>query len=108
MYDVTRSTAILMMASKETKKNYKNAPSKYTSKVWKYFGFSIKDESKVVCKTCSAELKYSGGTTNLNVHLRRHHGIDISEKHEKGNGYIDHKYIYVHPSNIFTFYFYFI
>ena len=48
-----------------------------SSKVWKHFGF-YKDGNKVlkdfaVCFVCKQECKYSGGTTNLNQHLEKHH-----------------------------------
>jgi hypothetical protein len=60
-----------------------DAPAKYSSKVWKYFGFEKNDQDKcdfktIVCKECKAVLKYSGGTTNMSTHLRRHHGIVIN------------------------------
>ena len=68
------------MATSKQEIKFKNAPAKYTSKVWKHFGFSLTDDNKAVCKLCFAEVKYSGGTTNLSVHLKRHHGIDMSDK----------------------------
>ena len=48
-----------------------------TSKAWDHFGF-YKVEGKIlkekaVCKICHQECKYTGGTTNLNTHLQKHH-----------------------------------
>ena len=48
-----------------------------SSKVWKHFGF-YKACNKVledfaVCFVCKQECKYSGGTTNLNQHIEKHH-----------------------------------
>ena len=48
-----------------------------SSKAWDHFGFYkvgnkiLKD--KAVCKICNQECKYTGGTTNLNQHLQKHH-----------------------------------
>ena len=48
-----------------------------TSKAWDHFGFYkignqiLKD--KAVCKICRQECKYTGGTSNLNQHLLKHH-----------------------------------
>ena len=47
------------------------------SNAWKYFGF-WKIGTKVckdfaVCFECKQECKYSGSTSNLNEHLKRHH-----------------------------------
>ena len=63
-------------------------PGKAKSKVWNYFGF-VKErkpdgppqihEDKAVCKICSGAYKYTGGTTNLAVHLEHAHGINIKE-----------------------------
>lgn len=50
------------------------------SAVWKYFGFSKKEgkinKTHAICKKCKAEIKYTGNTTNLAVHLKRKHGVD--------------------------------
>lgn len=54
-------------------KIFKDAPAKYRSKVWGHFGFSVADGKKVVCKHCLQDIPYSGGTTNLYTHVRRHH-----------------------------------
>ena len=58
-------------------------PSKgvYKSEVWNYFGFPIHfengvkkvDHSKTVCMTCKSELRYHGNTTNMSLHIKRHH-----------------------------------
>ncbi|KAL4236414.1 hypothetical protein ACF0H5_004799 [Mactra antiquata] len=52
---------------------YKNALTRYTSKVWQHFGFAKDEEEKVICKLCLKKIKYHGGTTNTNTHLNRHH-----------------------------------
>lgn len=48
-----------------------------TSKAWDHFGFyKVGDQvlkDKAVCKICKQECKYTGGTTNLNQHLYKHH-----------------------------------
>ncbi|XP_029913137.1 zinc finger BED domain-containing protein 1-like [Myripristis murdjan] len=55
-----------------------NAPAGLKSKVWRKFGFYMKDglldKSVAICKECKAALKYTGSTTNLNTHLVRRHG----------------------------------
>ncbi len=55
-----------------------NAPSSLKSKVWKKFGFYMKngalDKTVAICKQCGTALKYTGSTTNLNTHLVRRHG----------------------------------
>ncbi|KAL2079766.1 hypothetical protein ACEWY4_025510 [Coilia grayii] len=53
-------------------------PSNMKADVWNHFGFrklgnGTVDKSKVVCRICKAEVKYSGNTTNLRNHLTRHH-----------------------------------
>lgn len=52
-----------------------NAPASHKSTVWKQFGFLKDDKKKVVCRLCKATLTYSGNTTNMTTHLRRHHKI---------------------------------
>lgn len=56
------------------------SPKGNKSAVWTYFGFRQKDgsmdKSHAVCKRCKYELRYSGNTTNLAVHLKKRHGID--------------------------------
>ena len=47
--------------------------------VWEQFGLKKKkesedlDKSMAVCKLCHTNVKYSGNTTNLRAHLKRHH-----------------------------------
>lgn len=47
--------------------------------VWEHFGFKTKkesdalDKSFTVCKLCHTSVIYSGNTTNLRAHLKRHH-----------------------------------
>ena len=56
------------------RKKIKSAPAKFKSKVWTHFGFPEDTKDKrVVCKQCFQYIPYSGGTTNLFTHLRRHH-----------------------------------
>lgn len=59
-----------------------NNPKGGSSHVWKYFGFykinNIISKDKAVCKICNLEYKYTGGTTNLNQHLQKHH-TDLSQ-----------------------------
>ena len=49
------------------------------SKVWKYFGFvvdaqgKILNDKKVCCRLCKHELGYSGNTTNLFYHSEKEH-----------------------------------
>ena len=69
-----------------------NAPAKFKSIVWKYFGFYKKDgrldKTHVICKECRASKPYNGSTTNMGTHLRQH-GIDvvkmIAEKEANNN-----------------------
>ena len=49
------------------------AGSAFKSLVWKHFGFVKSDKSKVICLHCKGVLKYAGNTTNMAVHLKRHH-----------------------------------
>ena len=48
-----------------------------SSKAWDHFGFyKVGDKvmkEKAVCRICHQECKYTGGTTNLNQHLQKHH-----------------------------------
>ena len=49
------------------------------SKVWKYFGFvvdaqgKVLNDKKVCCRLCKHKLGYSGNTTNLFYHLEKEH-----------------------------------
>ncbi len=72
-----------MASNKEDFEIVKNPKGK--AAFWTHFGLKRmkKDGSLVenfaVCRKCRAEVKYSGGTTNLSSHIRRHHpGIDVS------------------------------
>ena len=57
----------------------KDASASYKSAVWKSFGFLIDDVTGVlkkdttICKLCFTKLKYTGNTTNMTFHLKRHH-----------------------------------
>ena len=63
-------------------------PDKAKSKVWGYFGF-IKErnndgppkvlQDKAIYKVCNGAYKYTGGTTNLAVHLAHSHRINVKE-----------------------------
>ena len=63
---------------------------KLKSKVWKYFGFLKKDgqldKTDAICKLCRTGLKYTGSTTNLANHLRRHHGVIVEEATGSSDG----------------------
>ena len=45
--------------------------------IWKYFGLKkqggIIINNEAICKICNITVKYSGGTSNLNSHMRAHH-----------------------------------
>uniref|UniRef100_A0A8B9HG88 BED-type domain-containing protein n=1 Tax=Astyanax mexicanus TaxID=7994 RepID=A0A8B9HG88_ASTMX len=69
-------------ASRPSSSNQENdihSPVGYKSWVWKYFGFRKKggqtDKTFAICKDCKCELRHSGNTTNLSLHLKRRHGI---------------------------------
>jgi len=64
---------------------YKCHPSS-RSKIWKYFGFVANDEGQVIympteaiCELCDEHVKHSNNTTNLLMHLKRHHFIEHEE-----------------------------
>ena len=50
-----------------------HAGSAFKSLVWKHFSLVKSDKSKVICLHCKGVLKYAGNTTNMAVHLKRHH-----------------------------------
>ena len=58
-----------------------NAPAKFRSFVWKYFGFpaelAVKKTKQItICKLCFSEISYTTGTTsNMTAHLKRKHNI---------------------------------
>ena len=48
------------------------------SNVWKHFGFFTSEDGtpvkdKAVCRLCLSEVSYCKNTTNLRMHLERHH-----------------------------------
>ena len=48
------------------------------SHVWKYFGFFTNEDGtpvkdKAACRLCLSKVSYCKNTTNLRVHLERHH-----------------------------------
>ena len=54
------------------------APASYKSAVWKHFGFKldnagIVDRTFAICRLCLSKVKYTGSTTNMSAHLKRHH-----------------------------------
>ena len=58
----------------------KPAPLPYHSSVWKQFRFpewkdelDVGEKSQTVCKHCRTHIWYRGNTTNMSVHLHRHH-----------------------------------
>ncbi|XP_062576895.1 E3 SUMO-protein ligase ZBED1-like [Saccostrea cucullata] len=60
----------------ESKVDIVNPPAIFKSAVCKSFGFLKSDSKKVVCRECYIILPYSGNTTNMFTHLRRHHGVN--------------------------------
>ena len=62
-------------------------PATYKSAVWQHFGFPVTHDNDVktvdrqvtVCRLCTTRIKYTGNTTNMSTHLRRHHrDVDTS------------------------------
>ena len=56
--------------------------AQFKSKVWEHFGFPIiteedgstqVDRNTTVCRGCATPIKYTGSTTNMATHIRRHH-----------------------------------
>ena len=77
--NMAESTGHAVKISNETDK------VRHRSMVWKHFGFkittdergrSVTSTDKVVCKLCFGEFAFIGTTTNMAVHLSRHHGIE--------------------------------
>ncbi|KAM9350016.1 E3 SUMO-protein ligase ZBED1 [Symphorus nematophorus] len=69
------------MASGENSE-LEDAPAAYRSGVWEHFAFRVTyeggkkvvDKSATVCKYCARLIAYANGnTSNMSVHLRRHH-----------------------------------
>ena len=60
------------------------SPSINKSDVWTQFGFPVyendskrtTDRAKTVCPLCIVTVPYNGNTTNMHVHLTRHHPND--------------------------------
>ena len=54
-------------------------PKGAKSPFWKYFGFTVDQEGKIVdnkvvwCRECWKSIAYSGNTTNLKQHLQNNH-----------------------------------
>ncbi len=64
--------------------------SVYKAEVWQHFGFRYRqgtkeiDKSHAVCKMCNANVKYSKNTTNLRVHIMRHHSdVPLTEQQQQ-------------------------
>lgn len=59
-------------------RQYRNPPASYKSYVWVHFGLpvDVKVTDKAICKRCLAEVKTSGGTSNLRTHMKRHQIYD--------------------------------
>ncbi|MEW8548465.1 MAG: hypothetical protein AB2693_33600, partial [Candidatus Thiodiazotropha sp.] len=72
------------MAEYEVIKNPKGK-----SDIWQHFGLqktkatNTINENVAVCRKCDMVVKYSGGTTNLMVHMRRHHPMALSSSSRK-------------------------
>ena len=43
---------------------------------WRHFGMHLTAKN-VVCCICDADVAYSGRITNMILHLRKHHQIDL-------------------------------
>ncbi|KAK6182240.1 hypothetical protein SNE40_009968 [Patella caerulea] len=62
-------------------------PAQYKSKVWEYFGFPVtyrNGNRKVnrdvsVCRSCHAQIRYTGNTTNMSTHISRHHALYLNQ-----------------------------
>ena len=62
-------------------KQFEEAPIALKSGVWDHFVFPVTivegernvDKTHTVCKHCDTKIKYSGSTSNMSTHLRRHH-----------------------------------
>ena len=60
------------------------------SKCWRFFGFRTDDNGKIAekkqvhCRLCSVSLSYSGNTTNLAYHIRKHHPEHLKDIEESG------------------------
>ena len=60
------------------------SPSIKKSDVWTNFGFPVyesdskrtTDKTKTVCHLCKVTVPYNGNTTNMRIHLTRHHPYD--------------------------------
>lgn len=54
--------------------------------VWEHYGFKkndtgVVDKTMAICRHCFEGLKYTGSTTNLMNHIKRHHkGVDLGSK----------------------------
>ena len=68
-----------------------DAPAEFKSFVWQHFGFKCAvasvggtkqaDRTTTVCRICKQQLAYNGNTTNMMLHLKRHHKIEKSASH---------------------------
>ncbi|KAM9751080.1 E3 SUMO-protein ligase ZBED1-like [Menidia menidia] len=63
------------MEENKTKMIY--SVTRFRSTVWKDFGFYKRDgeldKTMAICKHCRTEVRYTGSTTNMSQHLKRHH-----------------------------------
>lgn len=55
-------------------------PATLKSNVWKHYTTENKiDKTNAICKMCNTQnVKYTGSTTNLITHLKRHQDVDIA------------------------------
>ena len=53
-----------------------DSPVTYKSGVWGHFSFYNRDGQLLRC----AALKHTGSTTNLSSHLKRRHGVNVTER----------------------------
>ena len=72
------------LSQSETKSAWmkKRSPVTYKSGVCGHFGFYKEMVSlrNAICKMCRAAIKHTGSTTNLSSHLKRRHGVNVTER----------------------------
>ena len=69
------------MDEPKNKSELVNFPGRASSKVWQHFAFEKKNDQvlkeKAICRICYQSCKYTGGTTNLILHLEHNHGMNL-------------------------------
>lgn len=57
----------------------KNPPKRgHKAPVWTYME-KLEAEGLILCLICKDKLKYTGGTSNMNKHLRTRHPLEFAE-----------------------------